>query len=93
MSNAPALLLINENHGYINSDPVAMRFFPVLIDRAQSEIVMDNFSRELAEKGFTYFAVDCLADNEFIGFIGLYISIKLGETRCQFKRGITGYFR
>lgn len=55
----------------INSDARVMEFFPALLTKEQTAAFIERMNRQLAEKGFCYFAVDILATNEFIGFIGL----------------------
>lgn len=55
----------------INSDACVMEFFPALQTIEQTAAFIDRMNRQLAEKDFCYFAVDILATNEFIGFIGL----------------------
>ncbi|MBL7704902.1 MAG: GNAT family N-acetyltransferase [Taibaiella sp.] len=55
----------------INSDARVMEFFPDLLTKAQTIEFIERMNRQLAEKGFCYFAVDVLATKEFIGFTGL----------------------
>src|SRR5690606_16067122 len=55
----------------INADPSVMEFFPALQDRTQTLAFIERMRSQFVEKDFCYFAVDKLADGEFIGFIGL----------------------
>jgi len=55
----------------INSDPKVMEFFPSIPSSKQTEDFIDRMQKQFSEKGFCYFAVDKLSDNEFIGFIGI----------------------
>lgn len=55
----------------INSDEKVMEFFPGLPTREQTAEFVERMKKQFEEKGFCYFAVDKLDDNEFIGFIGL----------------------
>jgi len=55
----------------INSDPAVMEFFPGISDKSQTLNFIENMRKQLADKGFCYFAVDKLATEKFIGFIGL----------------------
>jgi len=55
----------------INADPKVMEFFPNIYDFKQTAHFIGRMQKQYAEKGFCYFAVDKLEDNEFIGFIGL----------------------
>ena len=55
----------------INSDKEVMEFFPALLTKEQSWGFIQRMQQLYKEKGYCYFAVDELASNEFIGFIGL----------------------
>jgi RimJ/RimL family protein N-acetyltransferase len=55
----------------INSDKKVMEFFPNIPTKEQTVSFIQRMQKQFEEKGFCYFAVDKLEDNEFIGFIGL----------------------
>ena len=55
----------------INSDEKVMEFFPSIPTKEQTAEFVERMKKQYEEKGFCYFAVDKLYDNEFIGFIGL----------------------
>ena len=55
----------------INSDEKVMEFFPGIPTKEQTTEFVKRMINQLDDKGFCYFAVDKLDDNEFIGFIGL----------------------
>lgn len=55
----------------INSDEKVMEFFPSIPTKEQTKEFIERMQNLFANKGFCYFAVDKLEDNEFIGFIGL----------------------
>lgn len=55
----------------INSDSAVMEFFPCIQSKEHTIEFVDRMKKQLAEKGFCYFAVSKLENNEFIGFIGL----------------------
>lgn len=55
----------------INSDEKVMEFFPSLSTKDQTIEFVGRMKKQYANKGFCYFAVDKLEDNEFIGFIGI----------------------
>lgn len=55
----------------INSDEKVMEFFPGISTKQQTTDFVARMKSQFADKGFCYFAVDKLEDNEFIGFIGL----------------------
>ncbi len=55
----------------INSDEKVMQFFPSLPSKEQTAEFIARMMHQFQNKGFCYFAVDKLENNEFIGFIGL----------------------
>jgi RimJ/RimL family protein N-acetyltransferase len=55
----------------INSDEEVMRFFPTIPTKKQTTEFVERMKKQFESKGFCYFAVDKLEDNEFVGFIGL----------------------
>ncbi len=55
----------------INSDEKVMEFFPSISTKEQTIQFVERMKKQYKNKGFCYFAVDKLEDNEFIGFIGL----------------------
>lgn len=55
----------------INSDKKVMEFFPGVPTKEQTTEFVERMKKQFEDKGFCYFAVDKLEDNEFIGFIGL----------------------
>jgi RimJ/RimL family protein N-acetyltransferase len=55
----------------INSDEKVMEFFPGIPTKEQTTEFVERMKNQFDNKGFCYFAVDKLDNNEFIGFIGL----------------------
>lgn len=55
----------------INIDPNVMEFFPKTYNKKETKAFIDRMKKQFSNKGFCYFAVDKLCDNNFIGFIGL----------------------
>jgi len=55
----------------INSDEKVMEFFPSIQPKEQTTEFVERMKKQYEEKGFCYFAVEILGDNQFIGFIGL----------------------
>jgi RimJ/RimL family protein N-acetyltransferase len=55
----------------INSDVKVMEFFPSIPSKEQTTEFIERMQNQFQDKGFCYFAVDKLEDNEFIGFIRL----------------------
>ncbi|WP_373542814.1 GNAT family N-acetyltransferase [Chamaesiphon sp.] len=54
-------------------DPRVMEFFPNLLDRAASDAMVDRLEALINERGWGLWAVETLASNQFIGFVGLHI--------------------
>lgn len=57
----------------LNADPEVMRFFPSTQTRAQSDRSIDLWTQELDERGWSNWAVERVADGQFIGFVGLTV--------------------
>ena len=55
----------------LNSDEKVMEFFPSFPTYKQTIEFVERMKNQFEYKGFCYFAVDKLYDNEFIGFVGL----------------------
>ncbi|MBB6501335.1 GNAT family N-acetyltransferase [Pedobacter cryoconitis] len=55
----------------INTDPEVMHYFPSVQSKEQTLAFMTRMQLQFSAKGFCYFAVDKLSDQEFIGFVGL----------------------
>ena len=55
----------------INANPKVMEFFPNTQDVQTTNNFIARMQKQFIEKGFCYFAVDKLENNEFIGFIGI----------------------
>ena len=53
------------------ADKSVMEFFPSTLSRQQSDTLIDRFKQHFRDHGFSYFAVDRLDTDEFIGFIGI----------------------
>jgi len=60
-----------EKMAAINADPRVMEYFPSLVNREDTVFFIDRMKLQLTQKGYCYFAVDDLSDNNFVGFIGL----------------------
>jgi RimJ/RimL family protein N-acetyltransferase len=55
----------------INSDEEVMEFFPGLLTKEETSEFVMRMKSEFEKKGFCYFAVEKIENNEFIGFTGL----------------------
>lgn len=55
----------------MNADKEVMQFFPKVQTLEETQAFITRMQMQYVEKGFCYFAVDSLADSQFIGFIGL----------------------
>jgi len=52
-------------------DPLVMRYFPSSLSLQECKQFVENMQSHFEQYGYTYFAVDLLESDEFIGFIGL----------------------
>lgn len=55
----------------MNQDPEVMRFFPEPLKPEETKGLIDRIQQHFDEYGYTFYAVDHLVDDEFIGFIGM----------------------
>ncbi|EMR01933.1 hypothetical protein ADICEAN_02956 [Cesiribacter andamanensis AMV16] len=55
----------------LNSNPEVMAHFPGLPSKSESRAFITRMQQLYTRRGFCYFAVETLAQGEFIGFIGL----------------------
>ena len=53
------------------TDPEVMRYFPKLATLKETTALVARFKTHFKKHGYTYFAVDTLQEQEFIGFIGI----------------------
>ena len=53
------------------SDPEVMRYFPATLSRETTTHLLDRLIDQYKQNGYTYYAVELLENNRFIGFIGL----------------------
>lgn len=57
----------------MNADYRVMEFFPALLTRAQSDVMIDIVRSAIAERGWSFWALERKDTGEFIGFTGLHI--------------------
>jgi RimJ/RimL family protein N-acetyltransferase len=57
----------------MNRDPLVMEHFPSLLNRRQSDQIVDRVEAHFERHGFGLWAAELRATQEFIGFIGLSI--------------------
>lgn len=55
----------------MNQDAEVMRFFPRTFNLEETRRGLDMYNEHFDQYGFTYYAVDELAEAQFIGFIGI----------------------
>jgi len=55
----------------LNSDPIVMEHFPKVLSSEESDTLHELLKTHFEEHGFTYFAVDEVTTDQFIGFIGM----------------------
>jgi len=59
----------------LNADPKVMEFFPTVLDRTESDALADRCRDLIAERGWSFWAVEVKQTRAFIGFAGLHIPI------------------
>ena len=57
----------------LNADPLVMKYFASVISREASDRSIDVWQAELAERGWSNWAVEKVQGGEFIGFVGLSV--------------------
>jgi RimJ/RimL family protein N-acetyltransferase len=57
----------------LNADPRVMEFFPAVLTPAQSDETIARVEKHWRQHGFGVYAVECIADRRFAGFIGLIV--------------------
>lgn len=60
-----------EEFATLNADEEVMKYFPSTLDRQEVSDFIGRLQNHQEKYGYCYFAVEKLADKEFIGFIGL----------------------
>src|SRR3954471_2066328 len=55
----------------MGADPNVMRHFPKLLTREETDAAVERFQNQLADQGFSIFAVEEIATQNFIGSVGL----------------------
>lgn len=55
----------------MNADPEVMRYFPGVLDRAESDAMADRAQATITELGWGFYAAERLSDGAFLGFIGI----------------------
>ena len=67
----------------LNNDPQVMEFFPSILDRVVSDVIIDRAQAKIAEYGWGFWAVESRQNQKFIGFVGLQIpTANLPFTPC-----------
>jgi RimJ/RimL family protein N-acetyltransferase len=62
-----------DDYAALNADPEVMRYFPALQSREQSDRSIDLWSQELAQRGWSNWAVALRESDAFVGFVGLTV--------------------
>jgi len=55
----------------LNSDEEVMKHFPRTLSENEVEILIDRLQKHFYKNGYTYYAIEILKSQEFIGMIGL----------------------
>jgi RimJ/RimL family protein N-acetyltransferase len=56
----------------LNADPRVMAFFPYTLSASQSDALADRCQSFIVQRGWGFWALECSATQEFIGFVGLH---------------------
>ncbi len=56
----------------MNADPVVMEHFPAVLDRAESDELVEHIEAHFAQHGFGVWAIEVQGGEPFIGFVGLH---------------------
>jgi RimJ/RimL family protein N-acetyltransferase len=59
-----------------------MEFFPTPLTRAESDALADRCQTYIAERGWSFWAVETKSTPEFIGFVGLHTPADLPFSPC-----------
>jgi ribosomal-protein-alanine N-acetyltransferase len=57
--------------GSLNADPQVMEYFPAVMNRAESDALVDRIEMHFAEHGWGLWAAERRDTGDFIGFVGL----------------------
>lgn len=57
----------------MSADPVVMEFYPAPSTRQESDAAIDRWQSQIAEQGWSNWAVELAQSREFIGFVGLTV--------------------
>ena len=57
----------------MNADPTVMEFFPKMLSRQQSDLLVQRIEAHFEQYGFGLFAVEFRENAGFIGFVGLNV--------------------
>ena len=55
----------------LNADPEVRRYFPSVLDRAESDAEADRHAAGLEERGWGLWAVEVVGGDPFVGYVGL----------------------
>jgi RimJ/RimL family protein N-acetyltransferase len=56
----------------MSTDPEVMHYFPAVLDRNQSDALVDRAQGLIEERGWGFWALEIKASGEFVGFTGLH---------------------
>lgn len=57
----------------MSADPVVMEFYPAPSTREESDAAIDRWRAQIADQGWSNWAVEIAQSREFIGFVGLTV--------------------
>ena len=56
----------------INADPDVMEYYPSVMSEEESNVMAHKFETLITNRGWWFWAVEKIEDNQFVGFVGLH---------------------
>ena len=57
----------------MSADPQVMEFFPGILNKSESDAIVDTCENLIAERGWGVWAAELVETGEFVGLVGLHI--------------------
>lgn len=59
----------------LNADPEVMRYFPSILDRNESDELINRICEKITQDGFCFLPIEEKSSGSFLGFVGLSIPV------------------
>ena len=66
----------------LNADPEVMQYFPKILQRSESDALVDRIEALIEKNGWGFWALERLDTQDFIGFTGLHVPKDLPCSPC-----------